>query len=665
MKKKLFLLSIVFLFAVCLALSSCNGSGSGSSTTTAPAVTTAPVTTAPVTTAPVTTLPTASYTFADVDTVYDGTAKTIAVTGLPEGSTVLYSVNGGEAVGAVAVTDAGTYTVVANVTLPAGYAPLAPLTATLTVAKADYQLPAGVVYFENSEIAYNGQWHMPQPANALPEGVSYSAVGAPVMTAGSVGSYTITFGFSDPALAANYNAPAALSGITLTVVKGEIDLSGVSLDDVNIPYDGAYHAHPGLTGDLPSILRVDIFGGGKNKGEYTVTASFSFVDEADAANYNLPADMTATLTIGAGAYDLSGFNFSDRTVAYSGRNQYPDFAMADGLTFTVVVTKDGEVVSEVKLPGVYDVAVSFEVADENEYLTPEPVSFRITVEKGTHGALDVPTWQPVGGWDATVGDQSFFYLEGGETGHAVELQVPAVLLDTELGTLVITYTHTLNGEATEDLSAAGLYRTTATLAYTSDYYNLPAGYATEYTYEWRVADKTVDASGITFEDASATYTGSEIGIEATYDSAVYTYITGITYVVDGEAIAVGTYTVTAYVNTDPESGYAPFALTATLTINTAAIDLSGVEFVWNYTDPFTMDGNAHTVTLSADTVAALQALGVTIAGYTGNTATAEGEYTAVVNLTCDSNYTLTLTSASCDWAIALSDDDAWSDVVNP
>ena len=649
MKKKLFLLSVVFLFAVCLVLTSCDAFGGESDVTTAPQTTTAPANVA-------------NCKLENVNTVYDGQAKSIAVTGLPAGATVAYSVNGGEAVSAVSVTDAGTYTVVATVTLPAGYTPIAPLTATLTVAKADYALPDGATYFEDAVVAYNGQWHTIEPVAALPEGVSYSVIGAPLLNAGTEGTYTVNFGFSDPAMANNYNPPAAISGIKLSVVKGDVDMSGVSLDDLTSPYDGRPHTLE-LTGTLPAILNCDVTGGGTKKGDYTVKATFSFKNKADAANYNLPAELTATLTIGAGEFNLSGLDFTDRTVDFTGRDQYPSYNK-EGLTITVAVTKDGAAVQEIRLPGVYTVNVSFAVDNPDEFLVPEAKSFTITVKKGTLGADDMaslPTWKPIGGWEATVGNFNFFVLAGTET-HGVELELPAELLDEELGIAQLVYTHTLNGEATEDLGKAGLYKTTAVLTYTSDLYDLAEDFATTYTFEWRVADKTVDTAGITFAPKDVIYTGDASGIEAEFDKAAYSYITGVTYTVDGDAINVGTYTVTACFETDAKSGYAPFELTATLTVAPALIDLSGVEFVWDYTDTFAMDGTTHVVKLTADTVKALEELGVTVKAYTDNTAIAQGEYTAKATFACDDNHILSLSETTLAWEIALTEEDSWTPV---
>ena len=650
MKKKLLLLVVVLLALGCCMLASCDlggmlGPGASGGTTAT------------------------GYKFENVNAVYDGTPKTIAVTGLPAGSTVKYSVNGGEATDAVSVTDAGTYTVVAKVTAPAGYNAIPDLTATITIAKANYTLPAleaGEAYFENTEVTYDGVFHSPTPANPLPEGVGYNVVGEPVRDAGSVGTYTVTFSFSDPAMAANYNPPASIEGLTLTVVKADIDMSGISFADGEKPYNGE-NQKLAITGDLDPRLSVRYTGGGKKQGTYEVKAVFSFVNAADEVNYNLPAPMTAQLTISAGEFDLTGFNFSNKTYDYSGVDQYPAFNVPEGITFNVTVKKNGAPVTEVILPGTYNVEISFTVASGSAFLAPAPKSYTITVNKAPLNGLTAPTWTPVGTWDYTVGHLSFFRLDQGEVGHNVQLVLPSALLDTEKGTANITYSHKLNGEPVVDtdiLDGVGLYETTATITYESDNYALPADYAVTYTFLWVVADKDVDPAAIVFDGASFEYDGESKTIAATHE---LDYIKAITYymVVDGVrvpfegVVSVGEYTVIAVIEPTAESGYAPFEKEAVLTVTPATIDLSDVTFTWDYTEPFDFDGAAHTVKLSAETLAALSAKGVTVA-YEGNTATEKGTYTAKAVLTCDSDYVLSKTFDECIFIIKLADEDAWS-----
>ena len=82
-------------------------------------------------------------TFDDVTTTYDGTAKTLAVSGLPTGAQVSYDKE-------TSYTNAGEYTVTATVTL-ANYNPVE-LTATLTIEKREVEL----AFSGETTLAYNG-----------------------------------------------------------------------------------------------------------------------------------------------------------------------------------------------------------------------------------------------------------------------------------------------------------------------------------------------------------------------------------------------------------------------------------------------------------------------------------------------------------------------------
>ena len=477
MKKQLMLFVLFVLLVGCALLASCTPgtpSETTAPTTTAPTTTAAPVTTAPTTVTPV---------FTDVTVDYDGTAKSIAVTGLPEGATVYYSVNGGAYATEVALTDSGVYTVYATVHLPAGYvSSVTNLTATLTINKL--ALPAEyAALFADAEVPYTGEFLQPTPVAALPAGVTYSVVGAPIKNAGATATYAILFDFGDPAM--NKNCENRLDGVDLTVTKGDVDMSGVSFDDKTVPFlQGTPQTIEAM--GVPSFLRVTYTGGGMERGEYEITATFSFANAADAANYNLPAPMTATLTIGAGEFDLSTYDFNDRERPYTGVDETPKFAEVEGLAFTVTLKKDGVSVPTAIEPGEYEVTVSFTVTDPTLYVKPEDKTFTLTI-------LDKPL---------------------------IELEI---------------------------------------------------------------------------------------------------------------------------------------------------VDLSGITFVWTYTEPFTFDGTEKTVTLSAETVAALAEIGVTVKEYENNVKTAVGDYVAVVQLACDNEHKFAPGDSvrSLVFTIMLAEDDNWSDIVSP
>ena len=662
MKKKLLFLVLV-LAVGCTLLIACGGSD--------PADTTAPATTAPVvTTSPASTL--GAVTFTDATATYDGTAKTIAVAGAPAGATVTYAVNGGAAASAVSVTDAGVYTVVATVT--AGNESVTK-TATLTINKAIYTLPAGTVYFPaEMEVAYDGQYHTPEAVVALPDGVTAIAVGTPLLNAGESATYVINFSFSDAAMNKNYQAPNALEGITLTVVKADIDISGIVFDDLTVPYDGKYHTI--TPANVPAMLTCRATmpaGSGINRGEYTVTGNFYFINAADAANYNLPAPITAKLTIGAGAIDMPVF--SNVSLPYSGANRVSSVPAIDGIDATKTVMKitnaAGAEVPEAILPGVYTVELTFTVTDTEKYLPVDPITYTLTITKATLSDPSASAWAPDAAWDVETATGGYFnYAEGVQ--HAVKVNLP---IDYISNGVTVSYIHTLRGQDVTDTSAPGLYTTIAVLSIGDDKnYVLPENYNLG-SFTWLVADKNADPDAVTYSIEDKVYDGD--GIEFGWSDDDVAGILGSSYVLYDEAgnqIAkedaknVGVYTIVITFTTDAVNGYAPLTVEKTIEITPKAIDLSNIVVAWDHPltegKPFFYyDGATKTVKLTDATVAALQEIGVTVDGYTGNSKKDTGDYTAVATLSCDSNHAFAEGEGTFEfaWGIATPDDDVWSD----
>ena len=356
MKKQLFFFVLFVLLVGCALLTSCMVG--------TPGETTPPTTVTPV--------------FEGAEVPYDGNAHSIAVTGLPAGSTVRYSVNGGAYVTEVSLTDAGVYTVVANITLPAGYVPVTDMIATLTINKCPMP-EAYKGYFVDGTVTYTGDYLVPTPATELPAGVTYRVEGTPLLNTGDTGKFVIVYTYADAAMNGNYEN--RLEDVDLTVTKADVDMSGVTFTDKTVPLRQATSQTIELTGTLPSFLNVSYEGGGMERGEYPVTATFSFKNPADANNYNLPAPMTATLTIGAGEFDLSVYNFADRTLPYTGSDNKPVFAAVEGLAITVTMKKDGAAVDEAIEPGEYEVTVSFTVTDATLYVEPDDKTFILTVDE--------------------------------------------------------------------------------------------------------------------------------------------------------------------------------------------------------------------------------------------------------------------------------------------
>ncbi len=215
-------------------------------------------------------------TFKDAEFVYDGTPKSIEISGtLPEGVRVEYEGNG--------VTDAGEYTVKAKFISDSGYV-IPDLTATITVKKAVYDMSG--VTLSDKTVTYNKEAHSVEISGTLPEGVSVSYEGGGT----DAGEYTVTAHFTGDVK--NYEPIPDLTA-TVTVKKAVYDMSGVTLSDKTVTYNGE-PCYIDIAGTLPEGVSVRYEGNGKvEAGEYSVTAYFT----GDGKNYEPIPNMTATLTI--------------------------------------------------------------------------------------------------------------------------------------------------------------------------------------------------------------------------------------------------------------------------------------------------------------------------------------------------------------------------------
>ncbi|MBO7292715.1 MAG: hypothetical protein J6V07_02135, partial [Clostridia bacterium] len=358
--------------------------------TTAPATTTAPVTTAPT---PIVVTP----TFAGDEVTYDGAAHSIAVTDLPAGSSVLYSVNDGADVSSVSLTDAGVYTVVAKITVPDGYAPVANMTATLkinpkTVDVSGVTFEDGTAYYDEEVDAYT------HGIADLPEGVTVSYTidgdtidGEPGNTATGLGIYTIVATLA-PAngnytlVGADENGKVVLDPVTFEVKVGEEhvmtgigfvggsytitfgdELPEMKINEADLPAgdDWAVTVTYEYYLDGNPIAYADI----KNAVTYTVKAVFT----TNRPHHKNPDTIETTLTIAKAKINVKNsdlFAFGDDakiTKEYTGSapsleevTKYPtDLVEIDGYAI-----KDGVEAINV---GEYKVVVTFKLKDSVNY----------------------------------------------------------------------------------------------------------------------------------------------------------------------------------------------------------------------------------------------------------------------------------------------------------
>lgn len=233
-----------------------------------------------------------SLAFSDAHFYYDGTAKTVAVSGtLPEGATVEYVILNESGVTVSEIKDYGTYTVTAKFYLSSNYESIDDMTATVTVVRRVYDMSG--VTLPSATVSYDGTSKKPALAGELPEGVTATylikdSLGNVVSDIVNAGTYTVTVSFTgDP-----YADPIA--DMTATVVVNKMVVTGISFADKTFTYDGSEKSL--AVEGLPAIVSVTYTGNGKSApGTYTVTATFS----ADA-NVEPIAPMTATMTIEIG-----------------------------------------------------------------------------------------------------------------------------------------------------------------------------------------------------------------------------------------------------------------------------------------------------------------------------------------------------------------------------
>lgn len=573
-------------------------------------------------------------TFEDVETTYDGTEKTLAVSNLPNGASVTYDK-------ANTYTNAGEYTVTATI-IQENHEDLQ-LTATLKINKAAYDM-SGVV-FADKAVTYNGESHSITATN-LPNGVTVEYTGNNQTNADE---YMITATFTGDS--ANYE-PIADKTATLTIYKASVskpaqdstsfvyngneqtyllaenslytisgnkqtnagnhtvtvslkdknnyqwsdetatdlsysfdiakatyDMSAVVFADKTVTYNGEIHSV--IATGIPNGVSVDYENNNKmNADTYTVIAKFTDT----TGNYENPADKTATLIINKATYDMSGVAFADKTVTYNG-NAYS--IEAQNVPSGLSVSYTGNDKTNVDA---YTVTATFTDTTGN-YENPENMTATLVINKATITGI-------------TFTDKTVTY----------DTKTHALAIDGNLPACVkVTYTN-------NDKVNANTYTVTASFADTSGNYIVP----NDMSAKLIINKATV--SGISFEDKTFTYNGEKrsLAISGTLPEEVT-----VSYVNNGKTNA-NTYNVTATFACETKNYVVPEDMTAVLTIKKAMYDMSAVTFE-NKT--VTYDGKIHSLAVSDNLPD-----GVSVA-YENNDKISANQYIVIAIFTGDSiNY---------------------------
>ena len=217
--------------------------------------------------------------FNDLTTTYDGEAKSIQATGLPNGVTVTYDIYNSDGRIVNNAVNVGTYKVVAKFSNnDDNHKKIDNMEATLTINKAKYDMSR--VKFDDATVTYNGSVYVPQLAqgSVLPNGVTLDKImcidseGNETLNPVNAGEYKMVASFKGNK--ANYEEIPSMEA-KLTIEKRTISIKDkISLPDETINYDREHHSLE-LEGDLPDTVEVTFKNNDQIRaGEYKVTATF-------------------------------------------------------------------------------------------------------------------------------------------------------------------------------------------------------------------------------------------------------------------------------------------------------------------------------------------------------------------------------------------------------
>ncbi len=646
MKTKVTLLICLVLALVCLTATSCdlmNPPAGTTAPTTTPAATAAATTETPVTQTPVTQTPVTSGSqntppvidvstirFEDKTVSFTKNAQTLVATGVPDGVDVEYECAEGSAVWP------GTYEFTAIFTVPEGVPAIPDMTATLTIEKADYVLNG--VSFDNKTVPYNGSVQSLTITGTLPSALRPVYDDNTLTEVGET-TATVSFVFVDENDAKGYNPPASLTA-KLTVEKGDVDMSGITFEDTTLPFTGNPQTLT-ITGTLPAGVTVGAYSAPDGEtsivsGSVTITVTFVVTNQ----NYNVPAAMTATLTIGKGVYDMTGIYPTETSAVYTGSDLIAAADAIGSLPANVTlsgttVTKDGAAHEGAILDvGVYVITRTFTTSDDN-YDAPANVVTTLTVTP-KDADLSGLVWE---------GRDGFVY-DGTE--KTVSLAgLPDYVVPTYGGTCSAT--------------DSGSYTATATLASNDPNYKIPDGF-TVPDLTWQIAAQAVNMESFAFSGATTVTYDSAPQDPLTHNGDGITGIASATLTItkdgqafEGDIIDAGVYLFT--VTFTVEDGYANVSdRTATLTVEQATIDVSSV--AWDYEGPFDVTtAGAKTVAVTGIPTGAEAVYGGTYTVEDG----VHGDFVATVTFVATDavNYKIVGSVADLKWTVS-----NWSDTKN-
>ncbi len=382
--------------------------------------------------------------------------------------------------------------------------------------------------------------------------------------------------YGDTAVIAEYRG--AMTTVPVSVAKREYDAINL-FSPYSTVYDGQYKSYPGeyeLPVGLDGIpLRLSIFGGGTNSGEYRVEIRFI----SSSVDYITPATVYTTLVIAPKPVTVVW----DRTeFVYSGDVIYPraEFCDVFGATRTLEVS-GGAIMAG-------DGYTALAICDDVNYTLQNPEA-KYNIAKAP---LDLS--------GVRVSESALVYDGSMKT---------VILTGLPAGTSVIGYT---DNSATE----AGEYTLRATFAYDSANYTLDVS----PTFTWRISPAPYDTSGFSFSGGEFVYDGTPhfptligsmpIGLDGI--PLEFSFLSGATDA--GEA------SVEVIFSSDSKNYYPPAKLYVPITVKPL-----GYHVVWYGTD-FLYDGSEHIPVAGGAYPTSVIGSGLNAGEYTARAISQNGNY---------------------------------------
>ena len=527
--------------------------------------------------------------------VYDGSAKTVKVTGLPDGVRASYT--------NASATDAGRYTAVAQFSVedPDNYEDNIPdMMLDWSISKAVFDM-SGVSWQKEREFDYDGSVRS-VILTGLPEGLSaeYSE-----NEASQAGEYMANAGFVFDEN--NYERPEA-DQCRWVINRTPVDVSEVTWDyEEPFIYDGTEKTV--AAANVPDGMTVIYNNASANQAGTYVAAAELVPDDTD----NLLKTRIENLTwrIDKGDYDMSHVRWDySKPFVYDGSERR---VILKGLPEGVLPTYRGNTAVDA---GSYRASVSFTATDNRNFNTPEPMELNWSIEKADYDM------------SGTFWDYDGEFVYNGRMHEVSLVGLPEGIRAVYSGNAAaVTGSYTASAEL---------------IPYDTGNYNQPS----VDDCSWKIVKADYDMSAVRWDySGSKVYNGREQGV------LLEQLPNGVSASYSGnEATEAGSYTAKAVLSvSDPENYNVPSVSECDWEIARADYDMSGI--CWDY-DPESCvyDGERKSVSIRK------LPKNVT-ASYTGSSGVRAGDYTALASFeTSDDNYNAP-DPERFDWSIAKADHD--------